>query len=97
MNRESQLLVHLQGHAGYKILEDLWRIRFAEIQEKRDKAAQRGSETAWRYWAGIEKGFREAVVTLEAELASMENEVDREQSDERFSAIAEELKGETVS
>jgi hypothetical protein len=94
MNRGAQLLGQVQDHAGYKYLEDLWRARLAEVQEKRDKAAQRGSETAWRYWAGVEKGFQLAVTLLPLTLAEMDSEIDNEQAEDRFAAIAQELKGE---
>lgn len=94
MNREAQILGQIQIHSGYKYLEDLWRERLSVIQEKRDKAAKNGQESAWRYWAGMEKGFQEAVLTLPLMLADMDNQVDNEQAEDRMAVIAKELKGE---
>ena len=94
MSNELQILSILKDHVAYKHLEDLWRARLSEIQEKRDKAAQRGSETAWRYWAGVEKGFQEAVTLLPLTILHMEDELDSGDSEKRLDSIVSQLQGE---
>lgn len=97
MNREILLLDQLQNHAGYKHLEDLWRERISEIQEKRDTIASKNGQYAqesWKYWAGMEKGFKEAVTLLHVTLAEMESIAENQQADDRMATIAQELKGE---
>lgn len=94
MSREALLLSQLEDHEGYKILKELWRLQITDIEQKRDSAAKRGSETAWRYWAGVEKGYKMAVVQLNASLSEMEQEDDAERAADRFKSIVQDLKGE---
>ena len=94
MNHDANLLAALETHAGYKILEQLWLQDISEIEEKRDQAARRGNESAWRYWAGVEKGAKQLMVKLKVTLAEWELESTEEDDQERLLKMAKELKGE---
>lgn len=95
MRREANLLAALETHAGYKVLEQLWLEDISEIEEKRDNAAKRGNESAWRYWAGMEKGAKQLMVKLKVTLAEWESESTEEDEQERLMRMAKELKGES--
>lgn len=94
MNHNVNLLAALETHAGYKILEQLWLEDISEIEEKRDNAAKRGNESAWRYWAGMEKGAKQLMVKLKVTLAAWESESTEEDDQERLMRMAKELKGD---
>lgn len=74
MSRDFQRLLSLKDHAGYKELQDLWVQEISNIEAKRDSAARRSNESAWRYWAGQEYGYKQAVLRLELELAKIEED-----------------------
>lgn len=74
MNKEFVALRGLKDHPGYEVLQALWQAQYEKIQEAMDSAAKRGSETAWRYWAGQDKAFKLAVTQLDRALAQMEKE-----------------------
>lgn len=84
-------LKDLPNHAGYKILENEWLYQVGKIEEARDKAAKRSGESAWRYWAGQEAGFKLAVTTLARTLSRMEAEAE-EQSQDQESVVDKLLK-----
>ena len=94
MKRDANLLAALQTHAGYKILEQLWLQDITEIEEKRDTAAKRGQESAWRYWAGMEKGAKLIMMKAQATLLAWDLESDEEDDQERLMKLAKDLKGE---
>lgn len=94
MKREANLLAALEKHIGYKLLEQLWLEDISEIEEKRDQAAKRGNESAWRYWAGMEKGAKQLMVKLKVTLAEWEAESTEEDDQERLTRMAKELKGD---
>jgi len=89
-------LKSLELHHGYKLLETLWLYELNKVEEARDKAAKRGSETAWKYWAGYEKGFKLAVMQLKSSLAHMELENEELQGEGKFEGLMKELRGETI-
>lgn len=69
-----QQLIALKNHAGYKKLFELWMQKATDIESRRDIAASRGQESAWRYFAGLEKGFKQAMTQLDETLLAMEEE-----------------------
>lgn len=87
-------LKSLEQHNGYKVLEALWIHELSEIEKARDNAAKRGSETAWRYWAGQEKGFKTAITHLQRALLQMENEGEDSTDSGKFENLMAELRGE---
>ncbi len=75
MSREDfQLFSTLEKSPGYKKLTLLWMDDLTEIEIKRDAAASRGQESAWRYWAGQEKGYKRAMMRLNQEIALLQEE-----------------------
>lgn len=88
-------LKSLEQHNGFKVLQALWIHQLTKIEEARDSAAKRGNETAWRYWAGQEKGFKLAVTHLQVALKEMEDSGDNEKDEGNFETLMAELRGET--
>jgi hypothetical protein len=74
MKRDYELLTKLKNDEGYKRLMVLWLEEVTEIESRRDSAAQRGQESAWRYAAGMEKGAKRMMMLLDIEIARMEKE-----------------------
>lgn len=93
METDYVALKSLESNNGYLALQDLWRQRFSEIQAKRDRAASRGQESAWRYAAGVEKGFQEAVMTLALYLQSVDSSDETSQTNERIDKMLSEIRG----
>jgi hypothetical protein len=62
---------------GYQLLENEWLHQISEIEKKRDLAASRGTESAWRYHAGKEAGFKLAMTTLDRALTRIEDELNK--------------------
>lgn len=73
MKAEYVALRQMEQSSGWKVLNDLWIYQISKIEEGRDKAAAKGSETAWRYWAGQEKGFKLAMTALARAIVEMES------------------------
>jgi hypothetical protein len=94
MNSDYTNLRSLESNNGYLALQDLWREKFAEIQAKRDRAASRGQESAWRYAAGVEKGFQEAVMTLALYLQSVTSEDETNDANAKIDKMLSEIRGE---
>ena len=74
MKKDYQLLSSLKIHSAFKALMLLWLDDVTEIEAKRDSCAGRGQESAWRYWAGQEKGYKRAMTRLDEGLARMDQE-----------------------
>jgi hypothetical protein len=95
--RETMMLLStLAKSPGYMKLMELWIQEVTEIEAKRDSAASRGQESAWRYFAGQEKGFKRAMVRLNEELVKMEEEggdIAQEPS-EKIERLLSEARGE---
>jgi len=68
------LLTALKSHPAYKRLQELWLEDISEIETKRDLSAARGQESAWRYWAGQEKGAKRLMVRLDIEIERLKEE-----------------------
>lgn len=80
----------LQGMKGYQKLQGLWGHEGALIMNSLEKAAAKGQESAWRYYAGIAKGFNLAITHLDRALMQMEKEGEGES--EATKTVAELLK-----
>lgn len=85
------ILNQLMSHPGWKVLEELWLEEVTSIEDGRDKAAKRGSETAWRYWAGMEKGFKSAIIQPKIILARMEMDEDNSRAENKVADLIQEL------
>lgn len=98
MNEDYLHLRTLKEAKGYKLLEAIWMHQISKIEESRDKAAQKGSETAWRYWAGLEKGTKLMATALDRALLDMEKEDQDLQGEDRITQMLDEIKvkGETT-
>lgn len=94
MKAEYIALKTIEGSSGWKVLNDLWLYQISKIEEGRDKAAARGSETAWRYWAGQEKGFKLAMTALARALLEMESKDEDMQVDEEAQKRIDKLLSE---
>lgn len=92
MNDEYAALRGLENIKGYQILQQLWIHQIAKIEESRDKAAAKGSETAWRYWAGQEKGFKLAMTAVARALAEMEKEKENIDQESKLDALLDEIR-----
>jgi hypothetical protein len=97
MNQDYFDLKALEKSAGYQKLQALMIHQVSEIEKARDKAASKGSESAWRYWAGVEKGFKLAMTALPRALAEIEQKDDDLREETSIDKMLEEmkLKGET--
>jgi len=94
MKSEYVGLKSLENHHGYKILEALWIHELTEVEKARDSAAKRGGESAWRYWAGQEKGFKLAMTQLQRALVHMEHENEDLKDGTKIEDLLSELRGE---
>lgn len=94
--KDVQRYIALRGHHGYKDLQLLWMQDISDIEAKRDAAASRGQESAWRYWAGLEKGYKKAVMRLELEIESMNDEApdSLQAPSEKIETLLAEARGE---
>ena len=82
----------LSKHRGYQQLENEWLHQVSLIEQARDKAAKKGSETAWRYWAGQEAGFKLAMTTLARMIAGMDAESDGESKTDLVDKLLGEIR-----
>lgn len=95
MNNRSEYMAlkRLENNADYKILEFRWLSLISEIEKSRDNSAARGQESAWRYFAGQEKGAKRMVTALSARIIELE-ELDKELVDEsKYDELLNEIRG----
>lgn len=94
MNQDYVDLKNLAKNAGYQKLEALWMYQVSKVEEERDRAAKKGNETAWRYWAGKEAGFKLAMTAVQRALLEMEQKaVDvQEEENDPVTKLFEEMK-----
>jgi hypothetical protein len=93
------LLSTLAKSPAYAKLMQLWILDVTEIEAKRDSVAQKtNSELSWKYHAGLEKGFKKAMMRLSEELASMEEEGGNvmDQPSEKIERLLSEARGEKI-
>lgn len=74
MHKDFQMFSVLEKSEAYKRLMVLWMQDLTDIESRRDSSASRGQESAWRYWAGQEKGYKRAMMRLNQELTVMEED-----------------------
>ena len=94
MRSEYIALKSMIEHPGWKVLEGEWLAQMTKIQEARDRAAKRGNETAWRYWAGQEFGAKVMMMTAMVAMSRMEQENDSLKPDSEFDDLLKEVRGE---
>ena len=94
MKSQYTKLKSLTDHPGWEILKQEWLAQITKIEECRDKAAKRGSETAWRYWAGQEYGAKLMTMTAEIALANMEKENLDDSENNGYEDLLKEARGE---
>lgn len=94
MNAEYLALMRLSNNPDYKVLEAIWLHHLNVIEKSRDNAAQKGSETAWRYHAGQEKGAKRIVTALQAAILDMEAKEEGLAEEHRYDTLLSEIKGE---
>lgn len=100
MNTDYFDLKQLQQHAGYAKLQALWAHEYAVLMTGLQKAAAKGQESAWRYYAGQLKGADMMVGLLDRALLQMEQQGENEISERDSKSAAEiiaELRGEKPS
>lgn len=91
------MLQTLSKSPAFAKLVELWVVDVTKIEASRDGAASRGQESSWRYWAGLEKGYKRAMMRLQEELSRMEEEggdIAQEPS-EKIQRLLSEARGET--
>jgi len=94
MNADYLDLKTLQGARGYQKLQALWAHEGTRILESLHRAAARGQESAWRYYAGQMRGFELAITHLERALLQMEQEGDIETpASKTVQELLNEIKG----
>lgn len=98
MNQDYIDLKSLEKLTGYQKLEALWILQVSKIEEKRDSAGSKSQESAWRYWAGMEKGFKLAMTARQRAIADMEQKENDLREESVADKILEEmkLKGESL-
>lgn len=96
MREDFEVLSRLEKSEGYKRLMLLWMEDLGEIEAKRDSAASRGTEGAWRYFAGQEKGYKRAMMKLSAEIGKLDESGSDtvEQPSELIDRLMSEARGE---
>jgi hypothetical protein len=89
-------LKQLQAHRGYQKLQALWAHEYAEVMKGLHTTASRNNETAWRYKAGILRGFDLAIGQLERAMLQMEKEGETETpASATVEELMKEIRGET--
>lgn len=74
MNSDYFDLKQIQKSIGYQKLQALWAHEGIRIMDSLQKAAAKGQESAWRYYAGQMRGFDLAITHLERAILQMEKE-----------------------
>jgi hypothetical protein len=97
MNSDYFDLKQLQRQPGYAKLQALWAHEYVMLMNGLQKAAAKGQESAWRYYAGQLKGADLMTGMLDRALLQMEKEGESEiENKETRTAeeIISELRGE---
>lgn len=98
MNADYNDLKSLHLSIGYQKLQALWAHEGAMVMNGLQRAAAKGQESSWRYYAGQMKGFELAIGQLERALLQMEKEGEQDKPNEKTAAeIIAELRGEKQS
>jgi len=94
MNSERVALMSLLEDPRYKLLQELWRKQVEKVQQGRDKAASQGRKSAWRYWAGQEKGFMLAITSIDRAILEMDSVEDKSETQIEIEKMIYEIRGE---
>jgi hypothetical protein len=97
MNSDYFDLKQLQAMPGYPKLQALWAHEYIALMNGLQKAASKGQESAWRYYAGQLKGADLMTGLLDRALLQMEQQGENEAFDKNEKSAAEiiaELRGE---
>lgn len=95
MNADFADLKSLQMSVGYQKLQALWAHEGSAIMNGLQRAAAKGQESAWRYYAGQMKGFDLAITHLERALLQLEKEGDPDSpATKTVEELLKEIKGE---
>jgi hypothetical protein len=84
----------LQSSRAYKLLQALWVQQGADILKAQSKAAKKGQESSWRFYAGQAEGFAIAINQLDSALLAMEHEGEGDQinSADEVAKLFDEIK-----
>lgn len=74
MNADYLDLKTLQSSRGFQKLQALWAHQYGLVMIGLQKSAAKGTESYWRYQAGILKGYDLAIGQLERSILQMEKE-----------------------
>jgi len=74
MNSDYMDFKELQASRAFHKLQALWAHEGVRIMDALQRAASKGQESAWRYYAGQMKGFDLAITHLERAILQMEKE-----------------------
>ena len=97
MNSDYYDLKNLQRSPGFQKLQALWAHEYIALMSGLQKAAAKGQESAWRYYAGQLKGADLMTGQLDRAILQMEQQGEKEEEtkDERSNIdILAELRGE---
>lgn len=95
MNLDYNDLKKIQNSLGYQKLQALWAHEYVLLMSGLQKAAAKGQESAWRYYAGQLKGADLMTGMLDRALLQMEKEGETDGTKEKSAAeIIAELRGE---
>lgn len=93
MKNEYLALKQLEKSDGYAVLCALWMEQVTKIEKARSTAASRGSESAWRFHAGREEGFKLAMTQMDRAIKDMEAQDQEMAGEARFDALIQEIRG----
>ena len=94
MDNDYHDLKQLLSSKGYQKLQALWAHEYTALMMGLQRAASRGQESAWRYFAGQLKGADLMTGMLDRALAQMEKDGEIEQPAKTAAEIISELRGE---
>lgn len=91
MKAEYMALMRLMNNPDYKVLEAIWTHHLTAVEKSRDNAAARGTESAWRYYAGQEKGAKKIITALPAAMLAMESEDSELVGEAKYESLLQEI------
>lgn len=94
MIQEYASLTALRDNIDYQTLKVCWAGQGQKIIDAMKRAAARGQESAWRFYAGQMAGFELAVTQLERSIAEMEAESQNKSADTNVDDLLKQIKGE---
>lgn len=92
MTSEYAALKRLENNPDFQVLRGLWAHQLGKIVNAMRTAGKRGTESAWRYYAGQQEGFELAVTQLERALAEMERQKENAEEKTNVDQIIEGIR-----